>query len=81
MAELSDVDKIDKLLPKVAAEHLSGGELALFQSVVEALGEGKNEVATQLFDSQSKAFNKANFQVGVATCVSVAAFVPLQYES
>ncbi len=35
----------------------------------------------QLFNSQSKASNKANFQVGVASCVSVAAFVPLQYES
>ncbi|RDX44751.1 hypothetical protein OH76DRAFT_1486895 [Lentinus brumalis] len=70
IAELSDADTyldVDKLLLKSAAEHLSEEELALFQNVVESLGEAKNEVATQLFNSQSKASNKANFQVGVAS--------------
>ncbi|TFK85836.1 hypothetical protein K466DRAFT_664221 [Polyporus arcularius HHB13444] len=72
MAELSDADtyvSVDKLLLKLAADHLSAEELALFQKVVESLGEGqtRNEVATKLFNSQSMASKKANFQVGVAS--------------
>ncbi|RPD54392.1 hypothetical protein L226DRAFT_541164 [Lentinus tigrinus ALCF2SS1-7] len=58
---------VDKLLLKLAASYLSGGELALFTAMVDALKDAKNESAVTLFDNSSKAFKKANFQVGVAS--------------
>ncbi|RDX44724.1 hypothetical protein OH76DRAFT_1421205 [Lentinus brumalis] len=69
-AHLSDANSyltVDNLLLKLAAAYLSGGELALFTTMIDSLKQAKNEAATKLFDSSSKSFNKANFQVGVAS--------------
>ncbi|KAI0706887.1 hypothetical protein C8T65DRAFT_220438 [Cerioporus squamosus] len=69
-AHLSDANSylsVDNLLLKLAAAYLSGGELALFSTMIDSLKQAKNEAATKLFDSSSKSFNKANFQVGVAS--------------
>ena len=67
---LSDANtyfSVDNLLLKLAAAYLTGAELVLFTTMIESLKQAKNESATKLFDSSSKAFKKANFQVGVAT--------------
>ncbi|TFK78950.1 hypothetical protein K466DRAFT_668278 [Polyporus arcularius HHB13444] len=69
-AYLSDANSylsVDNLLLKLAAAYLTGGELALFTTMIDSLKQAKNEAATKLFDSSSKSFNKANFQVGVAS--------------
>ncbi len=63
---------MDNLLLKLAAAYLSGGELDLFKSMLDSLKDAKNEAATKLFDSSAKAFNKANFQLGVASYVVAA---------
>ncbi|KAI0706866.1 hypothetical protein C8T65DRAFT_220048 [Cerioporus squamosus] len=70
LAELSDANSyfsVDNLLLKLAGAYLTGGELELFTTMIQSLKDAKNEAATKLFDSSSKAFNKANFQVGVAS--------------
>ncbi|RDX51547.1 hypothetical protein OH76DRAFT_301409 [Lentinus brumalis] len=69
-AHLTDANSyltVDNLLLKLAAAYLSGGELDLFKSMLDSLKDAKNEAATKLFDSSAKAFNKANFQLGVAS--------------
>ena len=69
-AYLSDANSyltVDNLLLQLAAAYLTGGELALFNTMIDSLKKAKNEAATKLFDSSSKAFKKANFQVGVAS--------------
>ncbi|RDX44731.1 hypothetical protein OH76DRAFT_1559541 [Lentinus brumalis] len=69
-AHLTDANSyltVDNLLLKLAAAYLSGGELDLFKTMLDSLKDAKNEAATKLFDSSAKAFNKANFQLGVAS--------------
>lgn len=70
LAKLSDASayfSVDNLLLKLAAAYLTGSELVLFQTMIDGLKQGKNNAATKLFDSSSKSFNKANFQVGIAS--------------
>ncbi len=73
-SRLSDVNSfqsVDNLVLKFAAESLAGEELVLFTTMVESLKQARNESAIRLFDSYSKSSNKANFQLGVASCVSM----------
>ncbi|RPD52856.1 hypothetical protein L226DRAFT_576561 [Lentinus tigrinus ALCF2SS1-7] len=61
---------VDNLVHQVAATYLSGQELALFQQMVDSLNAARNEAAESLFSSSSISFNKANFQIGVASNVN-----------
>ncbi|RDX44689.1 hypothetical protein OH76DRAFT_1559509 [Lentinus brumalis] len=69
LARMSDANSyltVDNLLLKLAEAYLSGAELALFTTMINSLKEAKNQGAVTLFDSSSKSFSKANFQLGVA---------------
>ncbi|TFK81631.1 hypothetical protein K466DRAFT_666998 [Polyporus arcularius HHB13444] len=68
-ARMSDANSyltVDNLLLKLAEAYLSGAELALFTTMINSLKDAKNQGAVTLFDSSSKSFSKANFQLGVA---------------
>ncbi|KAI0706874.1 hypothetical protein C8T65DRAFT_220266 [Cerioporus squamosus] len=70
LAELSDANtyfSVDNLVFELAAAYLTGGELALFGTMIESLKQAKNEAATKVFDSSAKDLNKANFQIGIAS--------------
>ena len=60
---------VDRLVLAAANTYLQGSELALFQQMVDSLNNARNEAAESLFSSSSVSFNKANFQVGVASYV------------
>ena len=61
---------VDRLVLAAANTYLQGSELALFQQMVDSLNNARNEAAESLFSSSSVSFNKANFQVGVASYAS-----------
>ncbi|KAI0331727.1 hypothetical protein GY45DRAFT_1369713 [Cubamyces sp. BRFM 1775] len=58
---------VDKLLLTLAESFLTAAEFSLFQTMIEALKDDKNNRQSNIFDSQSKSFNDANFQLGVAS--------------
>ncbi|KAI0325092.1 hypothetical protein GY45DRAFT_289891 [Cubamyces sp. BRFM 1775] len=58
---------VDKLVLQLAAAYLTGGELALFTKMINALKDSKNSSAVKIFDSKAGYFNDASFQVGVAS--------------
>ena len=60
---------VDRLVLAAANTYLQGSELALFQQMFDSFNNARNEAAESLFSSSSVSFNKANFQVGVASYV------------
>ncbi len=72
MSDANSYLTVDNLLLKLAEAYLSGAELALFTTMINSLKEAKNQGAVTLFDSSSKSFSKANFQLGVAAYVYVS---------
>ncbi len=65
--DVNSFGTVDNLVLQVADTYLNAAELALFRQMVESLDKARNEAAESLFSSSSKSFNKANFQVGVAS--------------
>ena len=64
-------DKLRTENEQITAYLMSGKEKQLdLLANIKALKEEKNNAAMKLFNSLSKAFNKANFQVGVASYAS-----------
>ena len=71
MIELGDVSSegsVDKLLLKLAATYLTGGEMSLFAGMMDSLKNPKNRSPLQLFNSIAQNSTNANFQVGIASC-------------
>ncbi|KAI0717555.1 hypothetical protein C8T65DRAFT_112124 [Cerioporus squamosus] len=68
--DVNSFGTVDHLLLRVAETYLNEAEYALFQQMVQSLDKARNEAAESLFSSSSKSFNKANFQVGVASNVN-----------
>ncbi len=71
MSDANSYLTVDNLVLKFAEAYLIGAELGLFTTMVESLEQARNESALTLFDSYSKSSNKANFQLGVASYVSM----------
>ncbi len=69
MSDANSSKSVDNLVLKLSATFLAGEEYALFTTMVKSLEQAKNESAMSLFDSYCKSNNKANFQLGVASCV------------
>ncbi|CDO73821.1 hypothetical protein BN946_scf185015.g150 [Trametes cinnabarina] len=74
LAKVNDSDEtsagsVDRLLLRLAQNHLTGGEHALFHSMIDALKHTPNEMAVKRFDSSAtgKSSKNANFQVGVVS--------------
>ncbi|KAI0325093.1 hypothetical protein GY45DRAFT_1375024 [Cubamyces sp. BRFM 1775] len=71
MMEVGDANQygsVDKLVLHLGAEYLTGGELALFTTMIKALAQPQNDTAAKLFDNSTSSYdNSASFRVGVAS--------------
>ena len=67
MHDVAKYGSVDNLLVEMASAYLSSGELELFRYMMESLQSANNDAAIEIFNSSSKDFNKANFQIGVVS--------------
>ncbi|TFK80565.1 hypothetical protein K466DRAFT_605224 [Polyporus arcularius HHB13444] len=65
--DVNSFGTVNNLVLQVADTYLNPAELALFRQMIASLEQARNEAAESLFSSSSKSFNRANFQIGVAS--------------
>jgi hypothetical protein len=64
--DVSSHGSVNQLLIALAKVYLHGANLELFLRMLRSMNDSKNAAANKIFESLSKDFNKASFQLGLA---------------